>query len=117
MALGVSRSPINAKFSGDPKCLQGRGLGQIHKETTAWACIPWGVCYNRGMKQEKLPQGTPREDNENIVEWFADNGKILQLVYLPSGTHYRFVRKGIIQDGYWPASKFSLASMLDLLNR
>ena len=70
------------------------------------------------MKQEKaLPQGTPREDNENIVEWFADNGDTLQLVYLSSGTHYRIVRKGIIQDGYWPASKFSLASMLDLLNR
>ena len=70
------------------------------------------------MKQEKaLPQGTPREDNPNIVEWFADNGKVLQLVYLPSGTHYRFVRNGIIQEGYWTASKVSLASMLDLLNR
>lgn len=70
------------------------------------------------MKQEKaLPQGTPREDNENIIEWFADNGDILQLVYLPTTTHYRFVRKGIIQDGYWPASKFSLWSMLDWLER
>ena len=83
-------------------------------------CILWGVCYNRGMKQEKaLPQGTPREDNENIIEWFADNSdKVLQLVYLPSGSHYRFVRdRGFIQDGYWPVSKFSLAYMLDLLNR
>jgi hypothetical protein len=76
------------------------------------------------MKQEKaLPQGTPREDNPNIIEWYAHGlrgvavGEVLQLVYLPSGTHYRFVRKGIIQDGYWPASKFSLAYMLDLLNR
>jgi len=72
------------------------------------------------MKQEKaLPQGTPRKNDENIVEWFADNGSgdILQLVYLPSCTHYRFVRKGIIQDGYWPAAKYSLWSMLDWLNR
>ena len=72
------------------------------------------------MKASKtLPQGTPRKDNENIVEWFADNGSgdTLQLVYLPTSTHYRFVRKGIVQDTYWPARKFSLWSMLDLLNR
>ena len=73
------------------------------------------------MKQEKaLPQGTPREDNPNIVEWFADNGSgdILQLVYRSTSTSYRFVRKGIVEDGcYYPARKFSLWSMLDLLNR
>ena len=21
-------------------------------ETSAWGCIPWGVCYNRGMNKE-----------------------------------------------------------------
>ena len=52
MALGVTRSPINVKSSGGPKCLQGRGLGQISKETSAWACICWGVCYNRGMNSK-----------------------------------------------------------------
>jgi hypothetical protein len=72
---------------------------------------------------QQTPQGTVRSDNENIIEWFADNSdKVLQLVYLPSGSHYRFVRdRGFIQDGYqdgyWPVSKFSLAYMLDLLNR
>jgi hypothetical protein len=72
------------------------------------------------MKATKTPpQGTPRKDNENIVEWFADNGSgdTLQLIYRPSCTHYRFIRNGIVQDGYWHASKFSLWSMLDLLNR
>lgn len=72
------------------------------------------------MKQEKaLPQGTPREDNPNIIEWHAQNGSgdILQLVRNSTCTSYRFVRKGIIQDGYWPAPKFSLWSMLDWLER
>lgn len=72
------------------------------------------------MKQEKaLPQGTPHPKNPEILEWFADDGsdKKLQKFTLAHCTYYRFVRNGIVQDGYWHARKFSLWSMLDLLNR
>jgi len=72
------------------------------------------------MKATKtLPQGTPRIDNPTILEWHAENGSgdILQKFTLSHCTYYRFVRNGIVQDGYWHASKWSLWSMLDLLNR
>ena len=69
------------------------------------------------MKENStLPQGTPRTDNPRILEWFGPNGKVLQLVKLPTSHHYRMTNHR--QDTtYYSAKKWSLAQMLDILNR
>ena len=66
---------------------------------------------------QQTPQGTPRSDNENIIEWQGPKGKTLQLVMLGNSTHYRIVKNGIIGDVIWPADKFFLSTMLDILSR
>ncbi len=75
------------------------------------------------MKQIKMiPQGTPRTDNPNILEWFGPEGKVLQLVNLASGSsHYRFQYPQGDPFGlgpcYYSTKRWSLEQMLDLLNR
>ena len=68
------------------------------------------------MKQEKDIWGTPRTDNRNIVEWNVSTRRgmaTLQLV--TTMEHFRIVRKGIIQDGYYPTNFYSLDRMLRIL--
>ena len=68
------------------------------------------------MKQEKDIWGTPRTDNRDIVEWNVSTRRgmaTLQLV--TTMEHFRIVRKGIIQDGYYPTNFYSLDRMLRIL--
>ena len=79
-------------------------------------------CYNEGMKENStLPQGTPRTDNPNILEWYGPNdNKVLQLVKTPTLDYYRFeYPEGDpfrISCNY-STKRWSLWQMLDLLNR
>jgi hypothetical protein len=68
------------------------------------------------MKQEKDIWGTPRTDNPAIIEWNVSTKRgmaTLQLV--TTMEHFRIVRNGIIQDGYWPSNHYSLDRMLRIL--
>ena len=71
------------------------------------------------MKATKtLPQGTPRIDNPRILEWFGPDGKVLQLINLPSSSHYFLLYLGGRSlPCYYSAKRYSLSMMLDLLNR
>ena len=68
------------------------------------------------METKKDIWGTPREDNPAIIEWNVNTKRgeaTLQLV--TSFDHFRIVRKGIIQDAYYPTKHYSLDRMLRIL--
>lgn len=68
------------------------------------------------MKQEKDIWGTARADNPAIIEWNVSTKRgmaTLQLV--TTYNHFRIVRKGIIEDAYYPTKHYSLDRMLRIL--
>jgi hypothetical protein len=71
------------------------------------------------MKENStLPQGTPRTDNPNIIEWFGPDGSILQLIKNPTSHHYTILSPGGASlPCYYSTKKWSLWQMLNLLNR
>ena len=72
------------------------------------------------MKESKtLPQGTPRIDNPRILEWFGPEGRVLQLIKLPTSSHYRlqYPHGDPFGPSYYSTKRYSLSMMLDLLNR
>ena len=78
------------------------------------------VMMSNMKANEMTPQGTPRTDNSNILEWFGPEGKVLQLVKLASGSsHYRFHYPGgdLFGPCYYSTKRWSLWQMLDLLNQ
>jgi hypothetical protein len=71
------------------------------------------------MKESKtLPQGTPRHDNPNILEWFGHQGKVLQLIKTSTSHHYHILYpNGAPLPCFYSTKRYSLWTMLDLLNR
>jgi hypothetical protein len=68
------------------------------------------------MKQEKDIWGTPRADNPAIIEWNVSTKRgVATLQLVTTMEHFRIVRNGIIQDGYWPSNHYSLDRMLRIL--
>jgi hypothetical protein len=90
-----------------------------HKKKPPAPCNSARACYNTRMKKMKtLPQGTPRIDNPRILEWFGPQGKVLQLIKLPTSHHYRILYPGGASlPCYYSTKRYSLSTMLDLLNR
>ena len=68
------------------------------------------------MKQEKDIWGTARADNPAIIEWNVSTKRgVATLQLVTTFNHFRIVRKGIIQDAYYPTKHYSLDRMLRIL--
>ena len=68
------------------------------------------------MKQEKDIWGTARADNPAIIEWNVSTKRgVATLQLVTTYNHFRIVRKGIIQDAYYPTKHYSLDRMLRIL--
>ena len=121
MRLKKAEKSLVPKWQGPapagPKFIYSKHLGP--KVFEVHACIGLIPGYNTRMKNEKLPQGTPRTDNPNIIEWFGPGRMVLQLVKLGSNSsHYRFYQRGCgLDSGYYDTKRWSLEEMLDILNR
>ena len=68
------------------------------------------------MKQEKDIWGTARADNPAIIEWNVSTKRgVATLQLVTTYNHFRIVRKGIIEDAYYPTKHYSLDRMLRIL--
>jgi hypothetical protein len=68
------------------------------------------------METKKDIWGTPRSDNPTIIEWDVNTKRgVATLQLVTTMEHFRIVRNGIIQDGYWPSNHYSLDRMLRIL--
>ena len=73
------------------------------------------IGYNMGMETKDI-WGTPRTDNPAIIEWSVSTKRGMATLQLVSTMeHFRIVRKGIIQDAYYPTNHYSLDRMLCIL--